>query len=170
MTSQESRTPERPEKIPYLCLLLRAGIWRQVCEVKWGWGWGFRHVVQRRVWNQRSRDGSVTTYLGDSKQGPLPPHLHNWKSWGHLKSSKLALYSYLEIAFLGRLSCQSPGRTLGLWETNVNWLSCSDDERGISFPAQWVHPVFTFGFAVTSLAWVCYQGKSFHSQAWLSPE
>ena len=25
MTSQESRTPERPEKIPYLCLLLRAG-------------------------------------------------------------------------------------------------------------------------------------------------
>lgn len=30
MTSQESRTPKPPEKIAYLCLLLKQRIWRQV--------------------------------------------------------------------------------------------------------------------------------------------
>ena len=50
MTSQESRTSEPPEKIPYLCPLLRAGIWRHVCELKWGLGMGIQASdVEERV-------------------------------------------------------------------------------------------------------------------------
>lgn len=50
MTSQESRTSEPPEKIPYLCPLLRAGIWRHVCELKRGLGMGIQASdVEERV-------------------------------------------------------------------------------------------------------------------------